>query len=117
MEKRRKSATKEQDSLIPLVKGEEKRLDEMLLAARERAAKTVADAEKEAAARLKKAEADVPAALARERESRITALRDKAAETRRAAEAETRALEKAAEERLPAAVAYLLSRVRPGGRS
>ncbi len=117
MDKRRKGEAKEQDSLIPLVKGEEKRLEEMLQAARERAAKLVGDAERQAADRLKKTEAEIPEAMARERESRLTGLAEKAEETRRAAAAETRALEKAAEERLPAAVAYLLSRVRPGGQS
>jgi vacuolar-type H+-ATPase subunit H len=116
MEKKRKGGAQEQDSLIPVIKGEEKRLEEMLADARERAAKIVAEAERRAAELLKETEAGIPAALARERESRIGALQKKAAEVRRAAEAETRALERAAEERLPAAVSYLLSRVLLGGR-
>jgi vacuolar-type H+-ATPase subunit H len=116
MEKKRKSATREQDSLIPVVKGEEKRLDELLQEARERAAKIVAEAEREAAERLATAEADVPVTLARERETRLTAIRETAAKVRAEAAGETRTLEKAAMGRLPAAVTYILSRVRPGSR-
>jgi len=107
---------REQESLIPTIKGEEKRLEERLRDTRDEAARIVADARGRAEAALARTAAELPLEIARERDARVAVLAAKGAEILSAAAEQTRVLEREADGRMPRAVAYIVSRVRPGGR-
>jgi hypothetical protein len=114
MAKKRARAAKDFDSLIPEIKTEEKRLEELLAAARAEAGRILADAEAEAAARIRASRAALPQMTADRRESLAAAMRQEAAVAARAEEERTRALEKAAGAAVEKAAAHVVSLVWPG---
>ncbi len=116
MGKRQRTQKNESESLIPSLKTEEKHLEELLEQARGQATRIISEAEAAAAAHMASVESALPDLTGRLHESRIASLEEKAEEVRRAARAETEKLERDAAERLSAAVAFIVSRVWPGGR-
>jgi len=113
MEKKQKRAKQELESLIPSIKSEEKHLDDLLESSRDKAERLVAEAEKDAEERVRRAREGMPQLLAVERESRQAALRSRAEAELRAAREITLDLEKAAAERMEKTVASIVSRVWP----
>jgi len=115
MSKRQRIQKNESESLIPSLKTEEKHLEELLVETRGQAARIISEAEAGAAAHVASVESALPDLIGRLHESRIASLEEKAEEVRRAARAETEKLERDAAERLSDAVAYIVSRIWPGG--
>ena len=115
MAKKQKRAHQELESLIPTIKSEEKHLADQLEKARAEADLLIQEAEKEAEARVERAKADLPGLLEIERAARMESLRREAEETLHTARGETDSIERAAAGRLGEAVAYIVSRVWPGG--
>ena len=113
---RQKQPTRQQlDSLIPAIKTEEKRLEELLAETRARAHEMVRSAEDQAAARIEEAREALPGFLDAQREARRAAMETKAAQS--AAEEERRSVqvEERARASLEAAADYIVSLVWPGG--
>jgi len=114
---RQKQPSRQQlDSLIPAIKTEEKRLDDLFADTRARVHEMVRNAEHQAAARIEEARKALPAFLKTQRESRLAAMEAKATqlsteEERRAVEVEERARAS-----LDAAADYIVSLVWPRGR-
>ena len=115
MEKKQKRGKQELESLIPTIKDEEKHLDDLLESARAQAERLIAEAEKDAEERVRRARQELPQLLAAEREMRLAALQSRAGEELRAARESTRDLEKAAAGRMEKTVASIVSRVWPEG--
>ena len=113
MGKKRSSATREQQSIIPTIKTEERRFEELLAQARAQAAEIVAAAQAEAARRIAEAEAEVPALIERERAAQAASGEDAAREERARSARELESLEKAATARMDEAVAHIVRRVWP----
>ena len=117
MARQRQPSRQQLDSLIPAIKTEEKRLEDLLADTRARVREMVSNAEHQAAARIEEAREALPAFLKKQRESRMAAMEAKAAQL--ATEEERRALE--VEERarasLDAAADYIVSLVWPGDRT
>ncbi len=116
MAKQRQPTRQQQDSLIPALKSEEKRLDELLTQARAKADAHVRDAERKAEARIAAAAQALPSLVSARRSERQAALEQAAATS--AAEDERRARQEEARARgaLDAAADYIVSLVWPGGR-
>jgi vacuolar-type H+-ATPase subunit H len=111
---RQKQPSRQQlDSLIPAIKTEEKRLDDLLAEARARAEAMVREAEQQAAARVETARDSLPAFLEAERESRRAAMERKAAQAAAEEEVRARALEKRARDSMEATADYIVSLVWP----
>ena len=112
---RQKQPTRQQlDSLIPAIKTEEKRLDDLLVEARAQAEGMVRDAEQQAAARIESAQESLPAFLEAERESRRAAMERNAAQAAAQEESKARALENHARAAMDATADYIVSLVWPG---
>jgi len=114
---RQQQPTRQLDSLIPALKTEEKRLEDLLAEARARAAALVQEAERQADARIAEARQALPAFLDAERRSRQAALERRAAQ--HAAEEERRAVdtERRGRSGLDEAADYIVSLVWPGATS
>jgi vacuolar-type H+-ATPase subunit H len=117
MAKQKQPTRKQLDSLIPAIKTEEKRLDDLLAEARAQADSIVRDAEEQAAARIQSARQALPALLEEKRESRRTEMERKAAGSAAEEEAGARDLESRARAALGPAADYIVSLVWPGGGS
>jgi vacuolar-type H+-ATPase subunit H len=114
---RQKQPTRQQlDSLIPAIKTEEKRLDELLVEARAQAEAKVREAEQQAAARVEAARESLPAFLETEHKSRRAAMERKAAQAAAEEELRARALEKRANDSMQATADYIVSLVWPGAQ-
>ncbi len=116
MTKGQKRVRKDLGSLIPEIKTEEKHLDDLLGGARTEAERIHADAETEAASRIREARAALPRVTEAERESRVAAMHREATAAARTEEERTRAQELAAAAAVDDAVAYVVSLVWPRGR-
>ena len=114
MAKKQKRAQQELESLIPTIKNAEKQLAEYLAAARADAERLVLEAVKEAEARVERAQADLPASVAAQRDNRLVALRREAEDALRAARQASGDREASAAQGMNGAVAYIVSRVWPG---
>jgi vacuolar-type H+-ATPase subunit H len=102
------------DSLIPAIKTEERRLDDLLTEARARAEQIVRDSQAEAAARIEATRRSQPELLRAEREARWPALEEKAAAAAADEEARAQAMEKRARAALEETVKFIVSLVWPG---
>ena len=114
---KQKPTRQQLDSLIPAIKTEEKRLDELLADARAQAERIVKAAETEAAARIESAQEALPAHLKAERESRRAAMEKNAAQSAGEEERKSRELEQRARAALDRTVDYIVSLVWPGRKS
>ena len=112
---KQKRGQQELGSLIPSVRNTEEDLNALMTETRERAERAVADAETRAREILSEAQAALPAVLAAERETEMRRLREEAEDVARAEKGRTEALELYARAVRESAVAYVVSRVWPGG--
>ena len=117
MGKKRSSGSREQPSLIPTIKNEEQRLEELLDHARRDAADVVAAATADADRLLTRADAEIPMLLERERAARAGSLRSAADEERSRSAGLLETLRASASRRMEDAVSHIVSRVWPVGRS
>ena len=101
------------DSLIPTIKTEERRLDELLTEARARAQQTVAEARRQAAAKVESTRQSLPDLCRAERASRLPALKQKAAAAAAEEELRARTVEARARAAMNAAVDFIVSLVWP----
>jgi hypothetical protein len=116
MPKQKKRATQELESLIPKIKNEELRLEDLLGDARARASGIVRDAETQAAARIEAARNALPGILQAERTARRAALVQKAEDAARMESERTRSVEQSARAAMEKTVAFIVSLVWPGAR-
>jgi hypothetical protein len=115
---RQKQPSRQQlDSLIPAIKTEEKRLDDLLVEVRAQVEGMIKDAEQQAAARVESTRESLPALLEAERESRRAAMESKAAQSAAEEERRARAIEERARAAIDATADYIVSLVWPGARS
>ncbi len=114
MAKQKQPTRQQLDSLIPAIKTEEKRLDDLLVEARAKAQGMIQAAEQEAAARIESTRESLPAFLEAQRESRRTAMERKAAQSAEEEEGKARAAEKRARAAMDATADYIVSLVWPG---
>jgi vacuolar-type H+-ATPase subunit H len=102
------------DSLIPTIKTEEKRLDDLLVETRAQSERIVREAQEQAAARVASARQSLPDLLRKERDARRAAMEKKAADAAAQEEAQARRAEERARAAMDAAVQLIVSRVWPG---
>jgi len=112
---KQKPTRQQLDSLIPAIKTEEKRLDDLLAEARAQAEAMVRDAEERARVRIESARESLPALLTSERESRRAAMEATAARSSAEEESRARALEDRAHAAMTGAADFIVSLVWPGG--
>ena len=116
MPKQKKRAKHELESLIPTIKNEESRLEDLLADARARADGIVRDAEAQAAALTASARTALPGILQAERDARRAAMVRKAEESAHTETENTRAVEDRARAAMEETVSYIVSLVWPGSR-
>jgi vacuolar-type H+-ATPase subunit H len=117
MPRQKPRVAQELDSLIPTIKSEEKRLQELLADARARADAIVRDAEARAAEAIEAARRELPALVETRRRERHAELESRAAEAARGETERTRALEIHARAAMDAAVRHIVSLVWPVART
>ena len=113
---KQKQRPRQLDSLIPTIKTEERRLDDLLADARARAEQTVKDARAEAASRIESNRASLPALVKSQREARWPELERGAAAASADEEARVRTVETRARTRMDETVRFIVSLVWPKGR-
>jgi vacuolar-type H+-ATPase subunit H len=113
MAKQKNRTKHELESLIPTIKNEERRLDDLLGDERARSDRIVRDAEAQAAALIESARKALPGMLQAERDARRAALVRKADEAARVEGERTQAVEKSARAAMERTVAYIVSLVWP----
>jgi F0F1-type ATP synthase membrane subunit b/b' len=114
---RKKVVITEEASLLPDIKQEEQRLEQVLHQARTQAETMVRDAERDAAERVKKARVEIPDRTNAEHAQALARLEAEAARTRPPAGEVERAVSVKAAANLRAAVDHIVSAVWPGERS
>ena len=117
MAKQQKRAKQELESLIPTIKVEEKRLEDLLGDARAQAEAIVRSAQTGADELIESTRKALPGILQAEREARRAALVRRAEEAAGAEAERTRALERTGRESMKATVSYIVSLVWPGAPS
>jgi vacuolar-type H+-ATPase subunit H len=113
MPRQKPRVAQELDSLIPTLKSEEKRLQELLADARARADGIVHDAEARAGEAVQAARRDLPAFIEGQRRARRAELESGAAEAARGETEKTRQLQARARAAMDEAVRYIVSLVWP----
>jgi hypothetical protein len=117
MAKQQKRAKQELESLIPAIKVEEKRLEDLLGDARVQAEAIVRSAQTGADELIESTRKALPGILQAEREARRAALVRRAEEAAGAEAERTRALERTGRESMKTTVSYIVSLVWPGAPS
>jgi hypothetical protein len=117
MAKQQKRAKQELESLIPTIKVEEKRLEDLLGDARAQAEAIVRSAQTGADELIESTRKALPGILQAEREARRAALVRRAEEAAGAEAERTRALEQTGRESMKVTVSYIVSLVWPGAPS
>ena len=110
---KQKQRPRQLDSLIPTIKTEERRLDDLLTDARARADRLVRDAETQAAARIEAAQAGLPQMLAAERQARLGAMEKQAEAAAAELQGRQAELERRARAALEEAARFIVSVVWP----
>ena len=116
MGKKRSSGPREQSSLIPTIKSEELRLEELMEHARREAAEIVASATADAERLLTRTDGEIPPLLERERAARAGSVQSAAEEERTRSGGLLAELRASAASRMDEAVDSIVSRVWPLGR-
>jgi vacuolar-type H+-ATPase subunit H len=113
MAQQKKRLRHELESLIPTIKNEENRLEDMLGDARVRADGIIRDAETGAAERIRTTRDELPGVIQAERDARHAALVTRASEAAGGERERNRALEASARAAMEMAVDYIVSLVWP----
>jgi vacuolar-type H+-ATPase subunit H len=103
------------DSFIPAIRTEERRLDDLLAGARERAEHIVRDAQVQAGARVEAARKALPGLMEERRQARRGALEQTAADAAAREEARERETVQRARAALDETVRFIVSAVWPAG--
>ena len=114
MPKQRPRPHPQLESLIPTIKTEEKRLDDLLVETRARAERIVKEAEAQAAALVASAQQALSELLKAEREARRAAMEEKAADAAAREEAGARETELRGRAAMDSTVEFIVSLVWPG---
>jgi len=110
---KQKQRPRQLESLIPTIKTEERRLDELLSDARARAERMVEEARAQAAARIEATRGSLPALQKAEREARWSAMVQKAAVAAAEEEARANAVETRARAAMAETIRFIVSMVWP----
>ena len=106
-----KKDDKADQSLIPAIKAEEDRLQQMLDDAKAEAARSIEEAEREAEARIEETKQGLPALMAKRREEALREIKAEVEAERETTETEGGGLAEQAQGNMAAAVAHILDRV------